>query len=446
MPKQRSKKAIVGSISIFVARFCSLSIGWVLTGMIARYLSPEEFGLWSIIIFLSSLVPTFDIGIGLALRNKLAALFSKKQHSDEKSKVYFFSVFYFYIGLALFISIILLFIKPLIPWGSLFNTTNQDIIREGALSLTLGLILSTLGLPFSISTVGFFSYQETQWNSFFDFLKSFFTISFVSLVIIMRSSFTLIVIIFLLAMQLPLIISFYGFIKKRGWPLLLLSFKTLSAKVRELIPMATQFGIMQISATLMVSTQALIAGKVAGLKEAGEYALVQRLFLFLNLLHFAVLTPLWSAYTEAIASEDVSWMRRVLRNSVLFSVFLFALGSLAFYFLGKPIIFLWTEKTITNPSLFAFMGLWMFITGWVNCFSVFLNGVGKLKIQAMLLLTGAIIYIPLSMQLAAKMGVVGICLAGTLAQLPLAISNPIQSFIFMKNINSTNHPIPMINN
>ena len=429
-----------------MARLCSLSIGWVLTGMIARYLSSEEFGLWSIIIFLSSLVPTFDIGIGLALRNKMAVLFSKKHNSDEKSKVYFYSVFYFYIGLALVISIVLLFIKPLVPWASLFNTTNQDIIREGALSLTLGLILSTLGLPFSISTAGFFSYQETQWNSFFDFLKSFFTISFVSLVIIMRASFTVIVIIFLLAMQLPLIISFYGFIKKRGWPFLLLSFKTLLSNVRELTPMATQFGIMQITATLMLSTQALIAGKVAGLKEAGEYALVQRLFLFLNLLHFVVLTPLWSAYTEAIASNDISWIKRVLRDSVLFSVFLFTIGSLFLYFLGKPIIFLWTKKTITNPPLFAFMGLWMFITGWVNCFSVFLNGVGKLKIQTILLIIGAIIYIPLSLHLASRIGVIGICLAGTLAWIPLAISNPIQSFIFIKNINFTNHPIPMINN
>jgi O-antigen/teichoic acid export membrane protein len=174
-------------------------------------------------------------------------------------------------------------------------------------------------------------------------------------------------------------------------------------------------------------------GKVAGLKDAGEYALVQKLFLLLNILHFAVLTPLWSAYTEATASKDMTWVKKMLGYSVVFSVLLFTVGSTALYLLGKPIIFLWTSKTLTNAPLFALMGLWVFIMGWVNCFSVYLNGIGKLSIQALLIVPAAIVYFPLSLYLGNRFGLTGICLASSLVWLPLAISNPIQALMSLKN-------------
>jgi O-antigen/teichoic acid export membrane protein len=205
-------------------------------------------------------------------------------------------------------------------------------------------------------------------------------------------------------------------------------------KTKELIPESVQFGLMQLSATLMFSTQALIVGKVAGLKDAGEYALIQKLFLLLNILHFAVLTPLWSAYTEATASKDMTWVKKMLGRSVVFTVLLFTVGSTALYLLGKPIIFLWTGKTLTNAPLFALMGLWVFATGWVNCFSVYLNGIGKLGMQTALIVPAVIVYIPLSLYLGNRFGLIGICLAQIVLLLPVAISNTVQTVLHIKSI------------
>jgi O-antigen/teichoic acid export membrane protein len=213
----------------------------------------------------------------------------------------------------------------------------------------------------------------------------------------------------------------------------MVSLKTLTSKIKELIPQSIQFGLMQLSATLMFSTQALIVGKVAGLKDAGEYGLVQKLFLVLNILHFAVLTPLWSAYTESIASKDIIWAKKALMYSVIYSVSLLTIGSAGLYIFCFPIIFLWTGKTITNTLLYVFMGVWIFTTGWVNCFSVYLNGIGKLKLQTMLIVPAAIIYVPLALYLGGKIGIIGVCLAGTIVLVTLTISNPIQSIMSLKD-------------
>jgi O-antigen/teichoic acid export membrane protein len=432
---KRTQRALAGSASIIVSRFFSLICGLLTTGILARYFTPEQFGLWAILTFLIGVIPVLDIGIGLALRNKLSALYSDRQNHNESGRIYFFSVFYAYIYLSLILAVLLCFAYYIIPWGMMLNTTDPQIIQEGSFSYIAALIILVLSLPFGVSLSGFFSRQETHWNSFFETLKSILAIIFIVSLVVLHARFTVIVVWFSIAMLIPVIISFFTFLRKCRWKFTVPKAKDLLLKIKELIPESIQFGLMQFSATLMFSTQALIVGKTSGLKDAGEYALVQKLFLILNILHFAILSPLWSAYTEAVASRDIKWVKKMLVYSVVYTVGLFTIGSLGLYVFGKQIIFLWTGKTIANVLLYALMGIWAFIAGWVSCFSVYLNGIGKLKLQTIWLVLTASIYIPLSLHLGEKFGVIGICMSNIVVSIPLAISTPIQSFMSFKNFN-----------
>lgn len=431
---KRTQRALTGSASVILSRFVSLACGLLATGILARYFTPEQFGLWAILTFIIGIVPVLDIGIGLALRNKLSAFYSDQHNNNEPSRIYFFSVFYTYFYLSIILISLLYAAYYIIPWGVVLNSSNPQIIQEGSLSYIVALMILVACLPFGIGASGFFSCQKTHWNSFFETIKSILAIAFIVPLVILHARFIIIVIWFCIAMLLPVIISFFVFLHKSGWKFTILKMKTLVLKTKELIPESIRFGLMQLSATLMFSMSALIVGKVASLKDAGEYALVQKLFLLLNILHFAVLTPLWSAYTEATASKDMIWVKKMLVCSVVFTVLLFTVGSTGLYLLGKPIIFLWTGKTLTNAPLFALMGLWVFIMGWVNCFSVYLNGIGKLGIQTLLIVPAAIVYFPLSIYLGNRFSLTGICLASSLVWLPLAISNPIQAVISLRDL------------
>ena len=105
-----------------------------MTGVLARYFSAEEFGLWSILISLNGvLLSGFDFGFGNALRNKMAQLYAYR--FDEESKTYFFSIFYWFVFSSILLTLIFYSVKPFIPWEILFKTQNHIIIENGA-SLT----------------------------------------------------------------------------------------------------------------------------------------------------------------------------------------------------------------------------------------------------------------------------------------------------------------------
>jgi O-antigen/teichoic acid export membrane protein len=62
-------------------------VGLILAGMLARYFTPEEFGLWSILISLNGvLLSGFDFGFGNALRNRMAQLYAGRYRGCQDIK------------------------------------------------------------------------------------------------------------------------------------------------------------------------------------------------------------------------------------------------------------------------------------------------------------------------------------------------------------------------
>ncbi|MFA5284777.1 MAG: oligosaccharide flippase family protein [Smithellaceae bacterium] len=432
---KRTKEAFIGSVSIVLSKFLALTLGLITTAILVRHVSAEEFGLWGSLTFLIGMIPVLDLGLGLSLRNKLAIFYSEYESHANECRRYFFSAYYAYLLLAGFIVILLCLCYRIVPWAQLFNTNDTQIIREGSLSYVISLIILVIGLPCSISIQGFFSFQQTQWNSFFELLKSILVLLFMVTLILAKVGFVLIMCSFALGMTLPVFISFFVFLKKRQWRPGPINIRDIAVNVGELLPQGIQFGILQFCSTLVFSSQALIVGKLIGLKDAGEYALVQKLFLILTIIHFAVLTPLWSAYTDAVASNDIRWARKTLTYSGWFSVILFSLGSAFFYFFGRTAIFIWTGKTIVNHWLYIWMGIWIFLSGIVNCFSVYLNGIGRLRMQTVLFILAALTYVPLALFLGNRFGTVGVCMGGAIAILPLAVANPLQAIMSFKEFN-----------
>ena len=422
----RTWRVLVGSASTVLSRFSALALGLLLTGIVARHLSPELFGLWAILTFLVAVVPVLDIGIALALRNRLARNYGDSSR-DEENRICFFSVFYTYIGLAMVLVAALWILKGFIPWAALFNTRDPGLIRVGSLGMTAALSILVASLPFSVATAGFFSYQQTHWNCMFEFVRSLAVTCSVAMLVFFQARFLSLVLAFSTAMLAASVVSFWFFLKKRRWKPAVVGPRSVINNVTGLIRKSVQFGLMQLSATVIFATQSLVVANVAGLKDAGEYALVQKMFLVLNTLHFAVLAPLWSAYTESVASKDLAWVKKALAWSVAYTIAVYTAGTVGLYVFGKPLIALWTGKTVENTLLYALMGLWVFVNGWVNCFSVYLNGIGRLKIQTALIVPAAAAYVPLAHYCSSRLGIIGVCLASTVVLLPLTISNPIQS-------------------
>lgn len=88
---------------------------------------------------------------------------------------------------------------------------------------------------------------------------------------------------------------------------------------------------------------------------------------------------------------------------------------------------LWVGPDIKVPfSLSLTIVCYIIINAWCTIFSVFLNGVGKLRLQFYSGLVGALINIPLALFLGKQMGSAGVILSTAILGIISAVWSPIQ--------------------
>jgi Na+-driven multidrug efflux pump len=97
---------------------------------------------------------------------------------------------------------------------------------------------------------------------------------------------------------------------------------------------------------------------------------------------------------------------------------------------------IWVGKIILIPiKLSAVLALTTIVYIFFSPYSIFLNGVSKIKLNTYLVILQSVLYIPVAYLLARyyNMGISGIILAGLLCELPLRITQPLQYKFIMEN-------------
>jgi len=430
---KRSSNVLYGALSLSISQVLVSLIGFILTGILARYFMPDEFGLWSLAISLTGILAGFDLGFCNALRNKLAQVYARKIDENREGQIYFLSLFYWFLFWALCLNLVAIVLKPYVPWGALFNSNKISVIKEGSLIFVIGIAISAINLAFSIGSAGFFSYQESHWIAVFSLLPRFLILIVTILFIYLHLPFFPITVMFFLLTLLSSAVSAYFFLHRRKWKIIFINIAIIWQKIQELWNKSFQFALLQLFGALYISLDIFLVSKIFGLEMAGEYSIVKKLYVLFGCVHFCFLMPIWSAYTEAVELRDFEWVEKIIKKSAFYTIIAFVAATIIFTIFGNSIVYLWTGKHITNMLFYFILGIYSLIFGWVNCFSVFLNSIGKLKTQIILFSLGSLCLIPFSLYLSRTFGLIGICYALVITVIPLAISNPIQSYFFIKN-------------
>jgi O-antigen/teichoic acid export membrane protein len=161
-----------------------------MAGILARYFSSEEFGMWAILMSLNGiLLNGFDFGFGNALRNKLAYLYGQKEIAGAQPRIYFLSVFYWFILSAIFLTGVFCLAKWVLPWEILFHSQNPRLIAEGSFLIAAGGSILALNIAFNTYSSGFFGYQESQWNAVFNGLSKLSLLGFTLGLVLLGTSF-----------------------------------------------------------------------------------------------------------------------------------------------------------------------------------------------------------------------------------------------------------------
>ena len=421
----RSRLVIAGSGSLIVGRIISMGFSMLLVGMIARYFSRSEFGLFAVLTSIVTLTGGLDFGLGNGLRDKLAALHVTNKSDDKEDRQYFFSTVYSLSMLTLIIIIGLALFGMFIPWQKVFNINDYSIAQNSKLGLPIITIIIILNVPLLVSSAGFFAYQMVNWFGLLNLLPNLFALCLVLIAITLHLGFYICMIAYFLGYTLAALLMMLIFIRIRRWPPIWIRYYEIIRCIRSIAGISVKFWLQAIFAGVAFSLGTYIVSQVLGLEAAGDFSLIQRLFLVLISIHLAAITPMWSALTQAKANGDWRWAKSTVKRMVLFSVVGVGLASLLLVVLYRPLIFWWTGKYIDNLPLVLAMATLKVLYAYGSAYSMAFNGFGMLRFP---LIAGALIAVatvPINVFLGHKMGSVGIMIGQSLLLIPGVIISPL---------------------
>ena len=415
----RTRRYIVGASSNLVSQGVVAIATILFTGILARYFSPEEFGIWSLLSVFLGMFISFDMGFGNALKNHISALFATRTpQSDESARVMFFSMFYTMLVWFILLAGILYVFREHVPWSIIIKTNNRFLQSEGQQLLLLVVIFYSISSAFQVYSHGFYGYQETQFISLVNAISKFAVLVFVVVAVACNTSFFDVNLINLGVVLLFSIVGFFFFIHRRRWKSHRVKLADIKSAIVKLYSSSLQFTALQVIAVVASNLDMFVISNRLGLAVVGDYSLIKRIYLFSMSFHGMALLPLWPAFTEAVVKQDYPWVKRLLNKALIITSGVFVLQILVLFFCGDWVIHIWTGKQVELSMTFLLLGGYYLIYAIANVFSVFLNSINKLKWQ---ILFGAIAlgsFVPLSSYLAPTFGVNGIALTLLIVNLP----------------------------
>jgi O-antigen/teichoic acid export membrane protein len=427
----RHWKIITTSFATLCARLSSTAALLIINGVAARRMTRDEFGLWAILLSLNLLTNGFDLGFQFTLGNRLAALGARGAAAEEERRETYLSIIFLETAIYLVDCLVVLLVFPLIPWAHWFKITDPLLAAQVVRLMPVVVIVMMGTLPIGLVWTVFFAYQEIKLASFLSLGGNIVqTIVFVAaahwLNLPSLTAFSWIVLTYF---AYPLIygavLTCYVFIRRK-WRFGLLPPARVFDTVRSMARVSFHAFFLTISGILSMILGPIISGFVSGLTVAGDFTLLQKLFSFLVSAHLSILAPVSPAVTLESRSGNWDAVRRRLRVCV-FQVWpaVFLVGGAAVWASHPLLIRLWAGHALRQYPLAALLLLWACLGGFINTFSVFLNSLGLVKMQAGVSFAMMIPSLLLPAILSRWLGVQGIALSMVICTLPGVVIWPL---------------------
>jgi O-antigen/teichoic acid export membrane protein len=198
--------------------------------------------------------------------------------------------------------------------------------------------------------------------------------------------------------------------------------------VKDIMSLGSKFFIIQIAAIIIFQTTNIIITQVLNPQDVTVYNIVYKYFSVQTMVFAIVLAPLWSAYTDAYAKNDIAWINNVVHKTMLLW-WVFVAGALAMVLISPYIYPLWIGRNIARSIDFSTSiacAVYVTTANWCSIYVFFLNGIGKIKLQLYNSVGLMFTYIPISIFMGKIFGITGIVVSLCIVSLPGAILSPIQ--------------------
>lgn len=410
----RSKKMYKNTIAMIGIRGLSIIITLISAPIMLHHVDRADYGVLLTLTSIVGWVGMMDIGLGNGLRNKLPEFLKNKDFIYAKK-----IVSSCYATLAIYVAVIItifLALSPFINWLSVLNSPTSDAeeIRKLADVVFITFCIQfLLGLLNSI----LFAYQIPAFQSFFTFIGQL--AALIALIIqVFIFNVTSVFQIGAVNCLIPVLVLFCGSIglfrtklKDIAPSFKLVDFRTVGG----ILSLGMKFFVLQMITIVLFQANTIIIAKVVGPEAVVEYNLAFKYISLLTMIFTIIITPVWSATTDAYIRKDFTWIKKTISFSQRVCLISILLGILML-FVSKFIYGIWLGKDAIDIS-YSTTGLILLYISFEMLYKVYgtiINGIGK--VFAQMILTGiiAVIYIPLALLLGRLWGLSGVLIANVI--------------------------------
>ena len=395
-------------------RGISMILTLISAPIMLHHVDRADYGVLLTLTSIVGWVGYMDIGLGNGLRNKLPEFIANNDFNSAKK-----IVSSCYATLAIYVALIItvfLIISPFVDWLEVLNSPTSDAkeIRELTNVVFIAFCIQfLLGLLNSI----LFAYQMPAFQSLFTFAGQ--ALALIALIIqVFVFNITSVLQIGAVNSIIPPLVLFCGSIGLFRTKLRKIapSLKYIDLKsVGGILGLGMKFFVLQMITIVLFQANSIIIARVVNPEAVVEYNLAFKYVSLLTMIFTIVITPVWSATTDAYIRNDFTWIKKTISFSQKVCIISIIIGILML-FVSKFIYGIWLGKDAIDIS-YSTTGLILLYISFEMLYKVYgtiINGTGK--VFAQMILTGiiAIIYIPLALLLGSSWGLSGVLIANVI--------------------------------
>jgi O-antigen/teichoic acid export membrane protein len=385
----RAKREIF--YSIFIDGL-SVLIGLFYVPLLLDALTQEKYGIWLTLTSILGWFSFFDIGLGNGLRNKLAEAIAHKNKKLGKKLV---STTYALLIVIFSIVLIIFHLSNFfLNWNSILNTKT---IENKELYILTSIVFTFFIIRFIVQIITVI-YLADQRPSVSKFLKTsgnllaFLVILILTRFAIKGNLILLGTIISAIPVILFVIASLVSF--KTIYKPIKPSIKDIDLKLSSgLINLGIKFFFIQLTYLIGFTTSNIFITQFYGPEEVAVYNIAYKYFHIPVMVFSIIMSPIWSAVTDAYTKADYGWLKKTLKQLNILSI-LFVFGIIFMIFISDWVYKIWVGDDISIPfSLSVVLGLFSISMVMIAPYTSYINGIGKLNLTLVLSFIGTIIYL-----------------------------------------------------
>lgn len=410
----RSKKMYKNTAAMIGIRGISMILTLISAPIMLHHVDRADYGVLLTLTSIVGWVGYMDIGLGNGLRNKLPEFIANNDFNSAKK-----IVSSCYATLAIYVALIItvfLIISPFVDWLEVLNSPTSDAreIRELTNVVFIAFCIQfLLGLLNSI----LFAYQMPAFQSLFTLAGQ--ALALIALIMqVFVFNITSVLQIGAVNSIIPPLVLFCGLIglfrtklRKIAPSLRYVDLKSVGG----ILGLGMKFFVLQMITIVLFQANSIIIARVVNPEAVVEYNLAFKYVSLLTMIFTIVITPVWSATTDAYIRNDFTWIKKTISFSQKVCIISIIIGILML-FVSKFIYGIWLGKDAIDIS-YSTTGLILLYISFEMLYKVYgtiINGTGK--VFAQMILTGiiAIIYIPLALLLGSSWGLSGVLIANVI--------------------------------